>query len=162
MRRSAWQWGLTVAASTWALVLFVTPALAARPGPAAVAGSASALVYAFSSIICHQRPERSFQLWSAQLPVCARCTGLYLGAASAALLALAPPFKTAARRDTAARARRIVAAAAVPTFVTLLWEWTGGGMPANWIRALSGLPLGAAIMWVILQTAVAETSLEVN
>ncbi len=28
---------------------------------------------------CHQKPERSFYYKKYQLPVCARCTGLYLG-----------------------------------------------------------------------------------
>ncbi len=28
---------------------------------------------------CHQKPERSFYYKSYQYPVCARCTGLYLG-----------------------------------------------------------------------------------
>src|SRR3954465_2024069 len=38
--------------------------------------------------ICHQRPERTFFVHGQQMPVCARCTGLYLGAALAAPLAL--------------------------------------------------------------------------
>ena len=37
----------------------------------------------------------------------------------------------------------------VPTAVTLAFEWSTGVMPANWIRALAGLPLGAAVAWAI-------------
>src|SRR5438477_581706 len=33
----------------------------------------------------HQIAERSFALWGKQMPVCARCTGLYIGGAVAAL-----------------------------------------------------------------------------
>ena len=40
---------------------------------------AAAAVYAAGSLVCHQRPERSFHLAGAQLPVCARCLGLYVG-----------------------------------------------------------------------------------
>lgn len=29
--------------------------------------------------ICHRKPERSFHIKGHQFPVCARCTGLYLG-----------------------------------------------------------------------------------
>ena|ERR1035438_8581875 len=36
-------------------------------------------------IHCHQRPERSFFLRGRQLPICARCFGLTLGAASVPL-----------------------------------------------------------------------------
>jgi hypothetical protein len=43
---------------------------------------------AAASRICHQRPERSFFTGTVQWPVCARCSGLYLGAPIGALLAL--------------------------------------------------------------------------
>jgi hypothetical protein len=39
--------------------------------------------------------------------------------------------------------------ALVPTAATLVFEWTTGVMPANWIRALAGLPLGVAVAWAI-------------
>ena len=34
-------------------------------------------VYAFFSIICHQEPERSWQLFGRTLPVCIRCASIY-------------------------------------------------------------------------------------
>ena len=40
-----------------------------------------AVIFAVGAVICHQRPERSFFLDGHQLPVCARCTGLYLSGA---------------------------------------------------------------------------------
>jgi uncharacterized membrane protein len=46
-------------------------------------------VYAIGSFVCHQLPERSWRLWTAQMPVCARCTGIYFGAAIAALMSVA-------------------------------------------------------------------------
>lgn len=41
---------------------------------------AAGAVYLFGRVICHQRPERSFHWHGVQLPVCARCFGLYAGA----------------------------------------------------------------------------------
>src|SRR5437867_5206015 len=46
-------------------------------------------VYGAGSIICHQLPGRTFHVGSAQMPVCARCTGIYAGAAMAAAVLLA-------------------------------------------------------------------------
>jgi hypothetical protein len=39
--------------------------------------------------------------------------------------------------------------ALVPTAVTLIFEWTTGVMPPHWVRALAGVPLGAAVAWAI-------------
>jgi uncharacterized membrane protein len=33
------------------------------------------------ALVCHQRPERSFWIFGYQVAVCARCLGIYLGAA---------------------------------------------------------------------------------
>lgn len=35
------------------------------------------MIYAISGLICHQMPERSIFIGGAQLPLCARCTGIY-------------------------------------------------------------------------------------
>lgn len=50
--------------------------LAIQLPPATVLGKASVVGYA----ICHQIPERSFFIAGRQLPLCARCTGTFLGA----------------------------------------------------------------------------------
>lgn len=36
-------------------------------------------IYAFGDIWCHQKSERSFFIKGNQMPVCARCTGIFLG-----------------------------------------------------------------------------------
>ena len=33
------------------------------------------------ALVCHQQPERSFVLFGGNVAVCARCLGIYLGAA---------------------------------------------------------------------------------
>jgi uncharacterized membrane protein len=75
--------------------------------------------------------------------VCARCTGIYLGACSAALLA---PLPSAYRRWTASRRRVgwVLASVAVPTVVTVIAEWAGWWSPSSMVRAGTGVLLGVA------------------
>jgi hypothetical protein len=179
-----------VAASVvWALLLPLAPLIAARPHAAPLAGLFLSAVYIIGSAICHQLPERSFHLLSHQLPVCARCTGIYTGAAFAAIVAaplrafavgtparprrrsdedrrsgggkggpttIAPPtgrFTTAGagRFSAAASSRAMLGVAALPAAISLLYEWTTGHMPSHWARAATGLPLGAAVAWLLVQ-----------
>ena len=95
--------------------------------------------------ICHQRPERSFFIGGAQLPVCARCTGLYVGAAVAAPLAL-----VIATRLSARGARVALAMAALPTALTWTLEFTGIAAFSNVVRFVAALPLGLAAAWLVL------------
>src|SRR5437773_7229118 len=77
-----------VAASvTWAVLLPIAPFAASQPAPARFWYGLAFVVYGAGSFICHQLPARSFHSWSAQWPVCARCTGIYFGAAMAAVVA---------------------------------------------------------------------------
>ncbi len=46
----------------------------------------SGIIYLFFSKICHQIPNRSFFIWDKQFSVCARCTGIYCGFGTGALL----------------------------------------------------------------------------
>lgn len=133
------------AAVLWAVVLPLAPFAASRPH-AVVPWYAFALAtYAVGSVICHQLPERSFHLWAAQMPVCARCTGIYFGAAIAAIASVTVRLKA----DTMHKAKIALTIAAIPMLATLVFEWTTGHTPANWIRAAAGVPIGGAIAWVI-------------
>jgi uncharacterized membrane protein len=109
----------------------------------------STLVYAAAGRICHQRPERSFHTHDVAWPVCARCSGLYLAAPFAALVAFRRRQSDAVRRH----AFRSVALAAIPTVLTLTWEWAGLGTPSNAWRFMTALPLGAAIAAVLVATS---------
>ena len=154
-----------VAASvTWAVLLPIAPFAASQPAPARFWYGLAFVVYGAGSFICHQLPARSFHSWSAQWPVCARCTGIYVGAAMAATVAtirLKPirlkPDPTSISLHvgsgfsrTASRARMLLILAALPTAMTLVYEWTTGDMPSNAVRALAGAPLGAAIAFVVV------------
>lgn len=105
----------------------------------------AAVVYLAAGQVCHQMPERSFHTDDAKWPVCARCAGLYLAAPFGALF-----FRRRGRQAEHRWPAVVFAVAAVPTALTLAWEWAGLGMPSNVVRLVSALPLGAAILWILL------------
>ena len=160
----------------WAALLLLAPLVASRPR-ASEGGAALVLaVYGIGSLLCHQLPARSYRIWSAQMPVCARCAGIYFGAAIAAILAVAP----LKRRPTAAwragrrpyvghrfsgavgsvveycfgganASRNALIVAVIPTLATLVYEWTTGDVPAHWIRTAAGVSIGAVAAWLVVR-----------
>lgn len=114
--------------------------------PATERGAWSAIVYFAAGHVCHQQAERSFQTHGEKWPVCARCAGLYLAA---------PLGIVAFRRRRGANGARglqpthAFIIAAIPTVLTLAWEWAGLGTPSNTVRFISALPVGATIAWVL-------------
>jgi uncharacterized membrane protein len=105
-----------------------------------------AVIFAIGGVICHQRPERSFFLDGHQLPVCARCTGLYLSGVVGLLGWWAvktmrgwPPMTILPRH-----ALRLVALAGVPTALSLAAAASGVWDGSNATRALLAIPLGAS------------------
>jgi uncharacterized membrane protein len=114
-----------------------------------------AFVYAAGSVLCHQLPERSFFLDGHQLPVCARCTGLYLGAIGGLVAWPAVRVLRGWRgwTPTPRTAAWWVAAAGAPTVVTfatgVLGVWDG----SNVIRAALALPFGLAAGAVVAAVA---------
>jgi hypothetical protein len=157
--RTALRPAFVAATVAWALLLPLVPFLASRPHASPLATSLLIAVYAIGSVICHQLPERSYHLWTAQMPVCARCTGIYFGAAMAAILAsVARGFQPRGRGPERAAPlrpdmmRAILLAAALPTLATLVYEWSTGHMPAHSIRAAAGAPLGATVTWLVLSS----------
>jgi hypothetical protein len=134
------------------LALAWVAALAAGPLlPVPVAG----LLYAAGSFICHQMSDRSFHVGAFQLPVCARCFGLYAGGAVGSLAA-ALAGEAFRRRLLAAEARRRyiwTAVAALPTVLTLVLEHGFGWPLSNDARAIAALPL-AAVVGLVVTSAV--------
>jgi hypothetical protein len=152
-----------VGAPVWAAMLPGATYAATRVHASAGTHAFALLVYTAGALVCHQKPERSFHLWAAHMPVCARCTGIYLGAAVASIVvaAVAQQFRAAPTAGlmagvtdvsaNAARARLLLFACAVPTIATLAFEWTTGITPSNPVRFAAGLPLGAVVSWLVLQ-----------
>jgi uncharacterized membrane protein len=134
------------AAAAWAILLPLAPFVASRAHATMVASAIVAAVYGIGSLVCHQLPDRSFHLWGAQLPVCARCAGIYAAAALSAPLALR---RARGASDVRANRARLLAAV-MPSAATLVYEWMTGAAPANWIRFAAGVPLGGAVAWLLV------------
>ena len=166
----------TSAALAWAVLLVAVPFLASRSHATSLGTAIVVAAYAIGSFVCHQLPERSWRLWTAQMPVCARCTGIYFGAAIAALAACAwrsaahlrangasaRPSQIVDRRRERRRkrlalrarsARALLALAALPSAATLLYEWSTGITPSNSLRCAAGIPIGVVVAWLVVSAA---------
>jgi hypothetical protein len=151
---------LVAATAAWAALLVVTPWLASRPHASPIASALILAVYGIGSLVCHQLPERSYHVWTAQMPVCARCAGIYAGAVIGVIAGILRPARGGWPGSVPGRGPRraddapiVLALAAAPTLVTLLYEWTTGDMPAHAIRAASGVPLGLVVAWLVVAAA---------
>ena len=98
-------------------------------------------------LVCHQRPERSFGLFGGTVAVCARCLGIYFGAAAGALMRV--PREVAWQLFVAA-----------VSINAIDWLTEFAGIHGNWMfsRFALGLTLGAtAAMLLIASTNTVKT-----
>ena len=132
-------------AVAWLLLILAAPVLWVP-----VAG----VMYAAGSFICHQLPDRSFHIDSSQLPVCARCFGIYGGSTVGSVLGASAVARRwiSGAQPLPARSLRWTwtAIAAVPTAATFALEWWFGWPISNAVRAVAALPLGAAVAFVVV------------
>jgi len=137
---------LPAAALAWTLLLIAAPYLGRDRLASREMAMLSAGTYLVGSLICHQRPERSFRLAGARLPVCGRCAGLYLSA-SAGILLGAAALRGRRKRWPAGTLdwRTWIVAAALPTLATLALEWLGLGTVTNTARAVAAITLGVVV-----------------
>jgi uncharacterized membrane protein len=133
-----------------AVSLLVIVLLVAAP-PHTLLGKADTVGYA----ICHQIPERTFILGGRQLPLCARCTGTFLGAGLGLVATLIR------RRGRASLMPPVSVLAALVIFVGV-WGFDGLNSyltlfpgaphlyePRNWLRLLTGLLNGLALFFFV-------------
>lgn len=123
-----------------------------------MAAAASAAVYLAGSLVCHQLPDRSFAYGGAQLPVCARCLGLYAGGLIGALIWA---ISTAARSTSSRIVQRstfrtALIGAALPTLLSVAAGAFGIWDGSNLTRALLALPLGAVIAATVAAVAAGD------
>jgi len=140
--------GFTMLTLFW-LGLLVTMPLVATHAYGDVA-ALSDVVYFVGSFVCHQQPDRSFHIDGGQMPVCARCSGLYLGAGIGVVLAgLRARTLRQVSRQASPVLRWVVLAAAVPMGLSVVAEVVGAVPSGGVLRAASAVPLGVAVTWVV-------------
>ena len=135
-------WGVLSAAAVAALGAVVLAPVLRAGGWAA----AAQVVYLGFHAVCHQIPERSFYVGEFPLAVCARCTGLYAGAAAGVLLY--PLARPLTRTD--APARGWLLAAAVPTTIDFALGVTGLWENTHLSRFLTALLAGAGAAFYVV------------
>jgi uncharacterized membrane protein len=133
---------IVVALAVSIIVLFI------KVPPSTVLGKADVVGYA----ICHRIPERSFILGGHQLPLCARCTGTFLGV----LLGLGTMIVLGRRR---ASYLPPVAVMGILLVFTGFWAFDGTNSyltlfpglphlyePRNWLRLTTGMLNGLTLI----------------
>lgn len=120
--------------------------------PPGLLGKADAVGYA----ICHRIAERSLHTHDRQLPLCARCTGTYLGV-SAALSVLAARGRLRAAHLPPARVLGGLvllglsyAADGLNSYLTLFDFYTPVYTPHNTLRLFTGAAFGIGMITVVL------------
>jgi uncharacterized membrane protein len=132
-----------LAAAVWFLpcaLVIAAPLLSLEAHPAA-----ASLVYLLFSGLCHQIPERSFDIAGFPFAVCHRCSGIYLGLFLGSLTG-----KICIHRSYRIRRVCILSAAAplaIDFLLSLTGIWSGNGI----LRFLTGLVFGTMLSSVFTQ-----------
>lgn len=118
--------------------------------PAGLLGKADAVGYA----VCHRIDLRSYHLGDRQLPLCVRCSGMYLGAV------LGLTYQALTRKRAGGFPPRPVwvvyglfilafAIDGVNSYLHLFPGFTGLYEPQNWLRLLTGTGMGLVVAGVL-------------
>ena len=106
--------------------------------------------------ICHQIPDRSFTLGGRRLPLCARCTGTYLGVAigfaTVALLGRLRAGNMLSKGMLIAMGLFVVGMGVdgLNSYLSLFEHMPHPYTPQNWLRAATGSLNGIALSLVVL------------
>lgn len=124
--------------------------------PPGLLGKADAIGYA----VCHRIDSRSFHFGSRQLPLCARCSGMYLGAFAAIIIQFFsgrrsgfPPRKILAMLGVFLLA---FAVDGINSYLHLFPNMPGIYEPNNYLRLLTGTGLGIG-MGIVLMPVLHQT-----
>jgi uncharacterized membrane protein len=111
---------------------------------AAIANGASMRWRLLFRVFCHGIPERCLELWRTPMPICARCTAIYIGLALSFLL-----FRILPRMKEQV-ARYVLYAAALPMAVDGLTQLARLRLSSNPLRIETGLLAGLAFgVWAL-------------
>ena len=109
--------------------------------------------------ICHQIPDRSFHLAGHRLPLCARCTGTYLGVAIGfAAIALLGRWRAGEMLPTGMIVVMVcfIGVMGIDGMNSYLYLLTGRAVlyqPMNWLRAVTGSLNGIALSMIVMPVA---------
>ncbi len=110
----------------------------------AIANGASMRWRLLFRVLCHGIPERCLYLWNVPMPICARCTAIYVGLIVSIALFLILP------RVTERVARIVLCAAAVPMAIDGFTQLAKLRVSTNTLRIETGLVLGIAFgVWAL-------------
>lgn len=120
----------------------------------AVAHGASPRWRLLFRLFCHGIPRRCLTIWSVPMPICARCTAIYIGLTAGILaFALLP-------RIGEMLARRILIAGAIPMLIDGLSQLTTLRESTNALRLATGLIAGIVFTFWAL-TSVERAPLQI-
>ncbi|MCP9493805.1 MAG: DUF2085 domain-containing protein [Pyrinomonadaceae bacterium MAG19_C2-C3] len=152
-RQALVAWAVTLCGAVFFIALIVGAPLAAREGQPLLAR----VLYGSLHLVCHQIPERSFQVGAHPLAVCTRCFGVYTG--FACLTLLYPLMRSLTRDDAPPRSLIIIA------LLPMCIDWTLGvtGLWTNtaWSRFATGAFLGACAAFYVIPGLV-DCSMKLN
>lgn len=120
--------------------------------PPGLLDKASAIGYA----VCHRIPARSFHIHDEPLPLCARCTGIYLGVVVGIALYAARGRLRTARLPALRYLLPLLALAGtialdgINSYLSLFDFYTPLYTPHNTLRLFTGLYAGAAMITIVL------------
>lgn len=149
-RRPLLFWVVTAGVITALVSLIVVAPLAAASGHGVLAGA----IYRGFSVLCHQRPDRSYFIDGHKLGVCSRCTGIYAGFA---LTLLGYPLVRSLRTITTPP-RKWLFLAALPLLIDFSLTFVGLWENTHTSRLLTGLLLGSVAVFYVMP-GISELSL---
>lgn len=156
MARRLAAWAIFAVAIGWGAAIGAAP-LAQGASAGDLQLQVAGLSYLVGSFVCHQRPERSFHVAGAQLPVCARCAALYWGGAIglAGWLVFRRDGSRTATAVVEAQTHRapinrtlfahVIFILGLPIAVTLASSAAGWWDSSNAFRAVTSAPFGIAV-----------------
>jgi len=143
-------WAVSAAIVVSLVSLILVAPLAAASGHNEIAGA----IYRGFSVLCHQRPDRSYFIDGHEFGVCSRCTGIYFGFA---LTLLAYPLLRSLRTTTTP-ARKWLLLAALPLVIDFSLTFFGVWENTHTSRLVTGLLLGSVAVFYVMP-GIADLSL---
>ncbi|MEX2117145.1 MAG: DUF2085 domain-containing protein [Bacteroidota bacterium] len=127
-------------AGLWCLSFVAAPVLRSMDIPL------SSMLYSLFSEVCHQIPDRSFQIGGEPLAVCIRCSAIYFSIFASLLFSL---FLTRFHFNKYPPAW-ILTAAVAPIVLDVLLNLSGIHASTVWTRTLSGVVAGLVVPFFLM------------